>query len=81
MAQPLRAAAAVTIAQQQLLGGGAPFHERRLQTLRERGPQLALVPGVQLAELVEIGRERIDVEQVGGRALSLVGGREHGRRG
>ena len=78
MAQPLGAAAAVPIAQQQLLGGGAPFHERRLEPLRERGAQLALVPGVQLAELVEVGRQRIGVEQVGGRALGLVGGREHG---
>ena len=59
VAQPLGAAAAVAIAQQQLLGGGAPFRQRRLQPLREGGAQFALVPGVLLAELVEIGRERM----------------------
>ncbi len=51
MAQPLRAAAAMPVAQQQPLGGGAAFQERGLQPLCERGPQLALAPGVQLAEL------------------------------
>jgi hypothetical protein len=81
VAQPLGAAAAVSIRQQQLLGGGAPFQQRCLQAQGERRPQLSLVAGALLAELVEIGGERIHVEQVGGRVLSLFGGREHGQRG
>ena len=82
VAEPLGAAAAVTIRQQQLLGGGAPLQQRRLQALGERRPQLALIAGVLLAELVEVGGERVHVEQVGGRVWSLFGGGcEHGQRG
>jgi hypothetical protein len=77
-AQAFRAAAAVPVAEQHLLGLGAPFHERGFQALDDRAAQLALVTAVALAHPVEIGGKRRRVEQRGGPARGLVGRGEHG---
>ena len=54
-AQPLGAAAAVAILEQQLLGLGAAVVERGLQPLRQRRAQFALAAGMRLGEQFQVG--------------------------
>ncbi len=54
-AQPLGAAAAVTILQQQLLGLGAAVGERGLQPLRQQRAQFAVAAAMGLGQLFQVG--------------------------
>ena len=74
-AEPLGAFAAVAVLHQQRFGAGAPFGERDLQPLRDRGAQLALAARISLAQPRKIGRDRIGIDEGGRRA---IGGRKHG---
>ena len=64
-AQPLGAAPALAILQQQLLGLLAAGRQHGLQPLRHRAPQLLLGAGMLVGELGELGHERALVEQLG----------------
>ena len=63
-AQPLGAAAAVPVLEQQLLGLGAAFDKRRLQPLRQRRTQFALAAAVRLDQLLQVGGQRACVDQI-----------------
>ena len=70
----------VAVLQQQLLGLGAAVGQRNLELLCHQGAQVALVAGVSLGELFEIGSNCANVNQFarptrgsfGSRALFLV---------
>ncbi len=62
-AQPLGAAPAVAILEQQQFGLGAPFVERGLQPLRQRGAQFALA-AVGLGELFQVGGDGAAIDQL-----------------
>ena len=81
VAEPLRAAPAVPVRQQQLLGLGAPLHQRRLQVLGDRVAHLPVAAGMQRGELLQLGRDRGRVEQIARFRRALFGGRKHGVTG
>ena len=56
-AQPLGAAAAVAVLQQQVFGRGAAFDQRGLEPFGHRGAEIAFVAGMRLGERVEVGRD------------------------
>ena len=64
LAQPLGAAAAVAVLEQQLLGARAGLRERELQPLRHRGAQFALAAGMGLRQRLEIGDDRRRVDEL-----------------
>ena len=66
-AQPLGAAPALAVLQQQALGVVAPGGERALQRLGDGAAQRLLVAAMLLRERVELGHERALVEQFDGR--------------
>ncbi len=63
VAQPLGAAPAVTIFEQQFLGPRAGLHQRRLETPRHGLAQLALAAGIAFGQRVQIGDDRRAVEK------------------
>jgi hypothetical protein len=67
----------VSFAQEQFLGEGAAFRQRRFQMLRDGGAQFTLPPGMKLAELVELSRQGVRVNETGGRTGGRFAGREH----
>jgi hypothetical protein len=79
-AETFRAAATVTVLQQQLLGLGAAVGQGNLEFLRYQGAQVAFVAGVSLGEILKFGGDRTHIDQFGrptpgsfgGRALVLV---------
>ena len=73
-AEPFGAAPAVPVFEQQLLGLGAAVGQRRLEPLRHQGTQFALVAGVGLGELFELGGDRARVDQVARAAGGAFGG-------
>ena len=76
-AQPLGAAPAVPVLEQQLLGLGAAVVERGLQPLRQRGAQFALAAAVGLGEAFQVGGDGAGVDQFArapGRMLGRVRG-------
>ena len=86
-AQPLGAAPAVAILEQQQFGLGAPFVERGLQPLRQRGAQFALAAAVGLGELFQVGGDGAAIDQLArrpgrglghGAAVAIEGERGHG---
>ncbi len=72
-AQPLGAAPALAVLQQQLLGLRAARREHGLEPLRDRAAQLLLGAGVLVGELGELGHERALVEQFGVVVAGLSG--------
>ena len=64
LAQPLGAAAAVAVFQQQFLGLGAAFDQRGLQPLRDGRAQFLLAAGMVLGEFFELGGDGARVDQV-----------------
>ena len=63
-AEPLGAAPPVAVLEQQLLGLGAAVRQRNLELLRHLGTQIALVAGVSLGELLQVGGYRAHVDEV-----------------
>jgi hypothetical protein len=76
-AQPLGAAPAVTILEQQFLGLAPAFAQCGFKPPRQRHPHIALAAGVDLRELFQFGGDRAAVDQVG----RCLGGRCGGRAG
>ena len=70
-AEPLGAAPAMPVLEQQLLGRGAPCDQRSLEALRDRARSSRSLPACALASLFEIGGDGARVEQfgVGARAV------------
>ena len=62
-AQPLGAAAAVAIHEQQLFGLGAAVVERGFQPLRQRSQQFALAAAMRLGERFQVGGNGARVDQ------------------
>ena len=71
LAQPLGAAAAVTVLEQQLIGACARLRQRRFEARHDRGAQFPLAPGVDRGERFEIGDDRGAVDEFGGARLAL----------
>ena len=63
VAQPLRAAPAVAVLEQKLVGAGARLRQRRLQAAGDRRAQLALSAGIALRQRVQICDDRRTVEK------------------
>jgi hypothetical protein len=63
-AEALGAAPSVAVLEQQLLGLGTAVGQRNLELLRHQGAQVALVAGMSLGELLEIGGDRMRVDEV-----------------
>ena len=74
-AQPLGAAAAVAVLEQQLFGFGAALVQRPLQPLRQRGAQFPLPTTVRFGEVVEIRDDGTSVDQICGAAGWMLGRR------
>ena len=74
-AQPLGAAAAVAVLEQQLLGLGAALDQRGFEPLRHRRAQLALAAGMLLGELFQFGGDGAHVDQVARAPRRVLGGR------
>ena len=65
-AQALGAAAAVAVLQQHLFRARAAFVERGLQPRRQRGAQFALAAIVGLGEPLQVGGNRLRIDQIAG---------------
>ena len=78
LTEPLGAAPAVAVFEQQLLGAGARLGQRRLQALRHRGAQFALAPGVGLGEAFEIGDDRRGIDELDLDARATLTVQHHG---
>ena len=63
-AEALGTAPPVTVFEQELLGLGAAVRQRNLELLRHLGTQVALVAGVSLGELLQVGGDRTRVDKV-----------------
>ena len=72
-AQPLGAAPAVAVLEQQILGVRARLRQRRFEALRHRGAQFALAPGIGRREHLEIGDDRRGIDQFDGGAVRSLG--------
>ena len=85
LAQPLGAAPAVAVLEQELLGLRARRRQRRLQTLRHCRAQFALASRISLGELFKIGDDRRAVDEFGApraeRCISSMIVRDSGERG
>ncbi len=81
LAQPLGAAPAAPVRQQQLLGLGAPARQRCLEMLGDRIAHLAVAAGMQEGKLLQLDRDGGRVEQIGRGGRGLFGGRKHGVTG
>ncbi len=77
-ADPLGAAAAVAVLEQQLLGLGAAGDERGLQPLRHRRAQFALVAACALGQLFQVGGDGARVDQFARRPRNGFGRRGDG---
>ncbi len=75
-AEPLGATPSVPVLDQQLLGGGAAFHQRGFELAGDGEPQLALVAAMGDRQCFKLGRDGGRVEDLGV-AQALVDGREH----
>ena len=64
LAQPLGAAAAVAVLEQQLLGARARLRQRRFQPQRHRGAQFALAAGMGFGQRFEIGDDASAVDEL-----------------
>ncbi len=72
-AQPLGAAPAVTVLEQQLFGLGPPLRQRRLEPQSERNAQFALAPGMACGGGLEVGGDRRRIDQGDGVRRGALG--------
>jgi len=67
----------VAVLEQELLGLRSRLRQRRLEALRDGSAHFALAPGVRRSQLLEIGDDRIGVDELDGWARHSVAVQHH----